>query len=101
MARLSTFIRNQIGREEAICLQELGILGEVLQQLCSRWAPSRSWSMDVGIDNRVGAFLMLGKGWMVFEDGSKGDGTFMWFGVESIVGPFFISSINAPSSNQD
>lgn len=97
MGRVSKCIKNQVGKNESLRLHELEILGEELAQLCAQWAPNFSWSVDVGPNNKAGAFLMLGKGWSIAKGGNQGDNSFVWFGIESDLGPFFVGSVNAPA----
>lgn len=71
-----------------------------MARLYARWAPTCNWSVDMGLDNKVEAFLMLGEGWAVSKGGNHGGGSFVWFDVESEVGPFFVGFVNAPASCQ-
>lgn len=77
MGKVMSFISSQVGRDQALCLQDLGISREAVQCICRTQAPTRTWSADVEPQNRVGAFLMLGKGWNALKGGNQGDGSFV------------------------
>lgn len=49
----------------------------------------------------MGSFLTIGQQWNVAKGGNRGDGSFIWFGVESEVGPFYVGPINTPSSRAE
>lgn len=77
MGKVASFIWSQVGVNEALCLQEVGISGEETTRLCARWTPNCSWSVDTTSSSRVGAFIILGEHWIIVEGGNRGDGTFV------------------------
>lgn len=71
LGRMTIFIRCQVRKNESMCLQELGLSREDMEGIYSRWAPNCNWSVKLGLDNRVGAFIMLGGEWIVSRGGKK------------------------------
>lgn len=88
-------IQNHLEGTDVLCLQDLGLPGQLIHDMCGRFAPGWSCCSDLGNDDRIGALLMVGPSWEVIEGGNRGDGSFVWCVVESEIGPLYVGSVNA------
>lgn len=81
--RVQTWVKKSKNMESILCIQETKIKAKNLKFKLKLIDPEAIQVIDVDTGDRVGAVLLIPKGFDVVTIGTKGDGTFSWAMVKT------------------
>lgn len=80
-----------------ICLQELKAKQEKIEFQCKTLFPDKRFIVDYTVEGRAGTTVGILSNCNIQDSGTKGDGSFAWCTIDTVVGPVSVGSVYAPN----